>query len=150
MGGGPGFLRPPADRERRRLNVTGIALDPADGEDAMLAGVFTIEGVANNHPHLIYLDQARNGVDGYGGYWIGRLMACGLRLTRPVGPDPAPPSPHDPGLRAQIRVVLETANGDRTPVEMNLVWSGGEDPAWHVTSCCFTSSPFQAAEQAIR
>ena len=137
--------------DRRRLahggglNITGVALD---SPDALLAGVYAITGPSNAPPSLYYLIQARTGVDGFGGYWVGGLLACGLKLTRP---DPAADVLARDGrvLRAEVRVVLESRNGDRMPVDMHLA----HDPAagrWDVSSCCYTSSPFQATQQAMR
>ena len=129
------------------FNVVGVALD---GPDAIVAGVYEEVPGGYGDGRLQYHLAARDGEPrGFGGYWFGSLLACGLRVTWPNVTEAGVLDRDDRLLAAEVMIVLETANGDRAPLSVSLF----HDPAtgrWHVTSACFTSSPFIAAVGWLR
>ena len=85
-------------------------------------------------------------------YWFGGLQACGLRLTwSPVSA--AEVSKRDGKLlRCDVRLVLETKNGDRLPISLEAYFDpkDGDGGRWEIESCCFMSSPYAAAVGWVR
>ncbi len=122
--------------------VTGAAIDTGMG---LRAGVYESRDLLDSDRLFFrFGDDAK--------YWAGGLLACGLRVTWP----PTPPSEiierDGKVLRADVRLVVETKNGDRAPLSIHAYFdpAAGEDGRWEIDSCCFVSSPFAAAVPWVR